>query len=601
MFSPNKIYTILVLSVLLASSASAQDSSTDTGGLAGVTGATGTTGQEKQDDRETFCKTLSAERRRIDPWCSPEAKAMRARKMDEFSSESASFFYQDTQTGDSNYKEKDYYKKNNLAKDAGGWSFQLNGMVGDPLVIQKLPLEKEAGIKQNVIPANELYRQFTIQDLSNDNQVVLTSMAQFQPLSAMRASAVENQEIVDQHMQLFSTLKGVSDLTLAYLDKTVASGLNAVQNQADAQVTQMLLKQISWAANKQASPELSHAFANTEMALQNCMQQCNGEFVPGVCDYAGCLAKVEQLAGKKIVDPFTRKEMPDESEWSLVRKVFGIPQGIKLATPPPADIAPRLKYACRFATHFGDLTTRATAGATGGNALNYSFRAAKNAPAGDETRTTWYIDRFARRIERAMVCAVECYDKNKNLQNSEEGIICQATEVSRPICMYSGANEGSNVQNIACEKMNFRVALERASLGANVTFADIMHVSSMPESTRCRFIENFSGNSAIVAYSKYLRTMAAQAEDIFVTQRMVPENEKELVRGLTTRAFNKINYAFNNMAAESTIKTMLLEAWTEYDKRRLAEQEAAAAANQSGRLNTGTQQGLKGYGRPGSQ
>ena len=77
--------------------------------------------------------------------------------------------------------------------------------------------------------------------------------------------------IRDRHLNLFRTIRGIADLTLNYLDKTVAAGLNITQQGADTNATHHLLKQILWSVSKMANPRRTRIYEDTDEKLLACL------------------------------------------------------------------------------------------------------------------------------------------------------------------------------------------------------------------------------------------------------------------------------------------------------------------------------------------
>lgn len=81
--------------------------------------------------------------------------------------------------------------------------------------------------------------------LSRSASVNKAYLEPFIPLNTIQDSYLGNVGARDRSLGMFGTARGVANLTLSYLDKTVASGLATTEQQAGLQTIAYLLKQIS--------------------------------------------------------------------------------------------------------------------------------------------------------------------------------------------------------------------------------------------------------------------------------------------------------------------------------------------------------------------
>ncbi len=108
-------------------------------------------------------------------------------------------------------------------------------------------------------------------NLGVDDEIMKTSMAIYQPVHYMNDDFTNSETMRDAYLNRFSSTFGVAKLTLDFLDKTVGSGLTAVQMHADQNTIQNLLKQISWSQARVANPDRDHLYIDTDEKVEACM------------------------------------------------------------------------------------------------------------------------------------------------------------------------------------------------------------------------------------------------------------------------------------------------------------------------------------------
>lgn len=189
--------------------------------------------------------------------------------LDQVSTPEAADYHMQNYSGDSNTF--DMFERSPLVKD----NFDHNGMGDDSSGVQIGAGGNNAADKLRIPelafdPSHEK-RSLRILNLGVDNEVKKASWGIFQPLRKMVTSFSNDKTSRDDFLNLFSTLRGVAFLTLSYLDKTVAAGLASVQQQADQNNTQLILKQIAWSTTQSANPNLSRIFDDTREKVTECM------------------------------------------------------------------------------------------------------------------------------------------------------------------------------------------------------------------------------------------------------------------------------------------------------------------------------------------
>ncbi|MDX1402585.1 MAG: hypothetical protein R3245_11740, partial [Kiloniellales bacterium] len=110
-------------------------------------------------------------------------------------------------------------------------------------------------------------------NIAVDDEIYKTTMAMYQPLRWMERDFAESKIARDDHLGLFETVQGVATLTLSYLDKTVAAGLASLQQRADMNTNNHLLKQIAWSTRRISEPQREHAYIDTDEKVEACLQE----------------------------------------------------------------------------------------------------------------------------------------------------------------------------------------------------------------------------------------------------------------------------------------------------------------------------------------
>jgi hypothetical protein len=108
-------------------------------------------------------------------------------------------------------------------------------------------------------------------NLGVDDEVSRMTMLQYQPIEKIQQEFANSEAQTDKHLDLFATQRGITLLTLQYLDKTVASGLATIQSQADANNQQMLLKQINYASQRLSKPSRELLYQDTDDKVEACL------------------------------------------------------------------------------------------------------------------------------------------------------------------------------------------------------------------------------------------------------------------------------------------------------------------------------------------
>jgi hypothetical protein len=87
----------------------------------------------------------------------------------------------------------------------------------------------------------------------------------------------------DNYLNSALTVRGIAVMTMGFLDKTVGAGLTAVQQQADQNTVQQLLKQVAWSESKLANMDRARVYRDTDEKLEACLE---GSLIKGAAQAA---------------------------------------------------------------------------------------------------------------------------------------------------------------------------------------------------------------------------------------------------------------------------------------------------------------------------
>ncbi len=117
-------------------------------------------------------------------------------------------------------------------------------------------------------------------DLSVDDEITKSAIPQFRLISrsspgggkgSMHEEFMADEWLRDEYLDIFKTTRGIAELTLSYLDKTVAAGLATAKQQGDMDTMQQMLKQINHSMAKVANPEQSRLYDDLDEKFDACM------------------------------------------------------------------------------------------------------------------------------------------------------------------------------------------------------------------------------------------------------------------------------------------------------------------------------------------
>ena len=155
-----------------------------------------------------------------------------------------------------------------------GWPEEYKGVGISPIILEPKGTPNATGAgapRPRAYPYLSAGGMGQVKNLSVDDELQKTGYAYFQSAPNIEQD-FENDALANtRYLSLFQTMRGISSLTLSYLDKTVAAGLAQVQQQADMDATKVLLKQIAWTTAKLANPDRELLFTEADEKFQACM------------------------------------------------------------------------------------------------------------------------------------------------------------------------------------------------------------------------------------------------------------------------------------------------------------------------------------------
>jgi len=108
-------------------------------------------------------------------------------------------------------------------------------------------------------------------DLSTDDELVRSSIAAFRPINKLHDEFLGSEVSRDSYLDSFQSVRAIANLTLSYLDKTVAAGLATTKQQADMDGLQQILRQVNLNVAKTANPQRRRVFDDIDEKFEACM------------------------------------------------------------------------------------------------------------------------------------------------------------------------------------------------------------------------------------------------------------------------------------------------------------------------------------------
>jgi hypothetical protein len=174
-----------------------------------------------------------------------------------------------------------------------GWSQLYKGYDRTPVLFDDLRYGRERTHPRGSYPQSPAANYFTgaeqqhlqrnsikVFNLGVDDEVNKATMTIYQPLHFMHQDFANDPMQRDRHLDMFKTLRGTAVLTLSYLDKTVAAGLATTQAQADAHLSNQLLKQLNWTSSKLANPHRAMLYQDIDEKVEACLKWGSTAVIP---------------------------------------------------------------------------------------------------------------------------------------------------------------------------------------------------------------------------------------------------------------------------------------------------------------------------------
>ena len=190
------------------------------------------------------------------------------------------------------FEDSDAGIKNNLIMAWDGWNDYYRGYEKSPILLDPTELKRKYpeladrpgvhikgkgetpmhnGAPEDVADADKERASLKALNLGVNDEVLKTTMAIYQPLRLLQNDMANDEVARDDYLNLFKSLRGVANLTLSYLDKTVSSGLATTQQQLDENASNHISKQISWTSSRIANPQRSAVYIDTDQKIEACL------------------------------------------------------------------------------------------------------------------------------------------------------------------------------------------------------------------------------------------------------------------------------------------------------------------------------------------
>ncbi len=446
-----------------------------------------------------------------------------------------------------------------------------------------------------------------VQSVSTDDEITRSSMAVYHPLFQIKKGVAENVKKRDDYLDLFKTIRGVANLTLSYLDKTVAAGLATTESQVNQETQNLLLKQISWTNSRLANPQRSQIYVDADEKLQaclntpnaqngpimmqgrfsdldpsNCVQECGVLPTDATLRYGWCVCCVQHPDHATIsaaVDGITGSTPPDK--WSLVDRYF---HGVK-AIQGGQGMQEMLDFAKFIKEMYGDIIV---------DKNGYHFVWPKFGVA-DKVRA----------IRDGCMCVSSCGAPSFGSPSSGQscappnkgsggGLLCPFTGMQTSFGIKEAVKHVLRMKDAPWDSMNadeHRVWVE-ASAGTLMTPAikkaalmlqdgteEPLGCNEEPEGKLSRWLLNFADASAVSAFEKlHYRSKALLANHDVLNLRMTP-NDRRMFWTMIDRVDRFIQMAKADTSSDRAAVQAVTDATISRDRRKQADMAAAVAAN----------------------
>ncbi|MCB0344796.1 MAG: hypothetical protein KDD66_06755 [Bdellovibrionales bacterium] len=450
-----------------------------------------------------------------------------------------------------------------------------------------------------------------VQSVSTDDEITRATMAVYHPLFQIKNGVAEDVKKRDDYLDLFKTIRGVANLTLSYLDKTVAAGLATTESQVNQETHSLLLKQISWTNSRLANPQRSQIYVDADEKLQaclntfggtgpglgpqmgagrfsdmsptNCVTECGIMPTDATLRYGFCVCCVQHPDHATIsagVDGITGSVPPDK--WSLVDRYF---HGVKAL-----QAGQGLQEVLNFATFIKEMYGDVIVDKNGYHFVWPKFGIADKIHAirdGCSCTTSCTAPTFG-----GASSGQPCQPPNKG--SSGGTLICPFTGQQTSFGIKAAVKHVLRMKDAPWDSMSpeeHRVWVE-ASAGTLMTPAikkaalmlqdgteEPLGCNEEPEGKLSRWILNFTDSSAVSAFEKlHYRTKALLANHDVLNLRMTP-NDRRMFWTMIDRVDRFIQMAKADTASDRAAVQAVTEATISRDRRKQADMAAAIAAN----------------------
>lgn len=515
-------------------------------------------------------------------------------------------------------------KKSDFITAFDGWSQMYTGYDRSPIIFDPSAEENTAfgrsrqypELSFNDKPQYERNRSLKTLNLGVDDEIKKTSMVIYQPIRKLTTDMANDKISRDDHLNLFSTLRGVATLTLSYLDKTVAAGLATVQQQLDKSNDSVLLKQIAWTTSKLANPERAQLYRDTDEKVEECVLHkgtptdsrivldCDASVCPkptndsGIVAYCVCCAEQTSKFDKATADS-------EEKGWSLTERVmYGTkrPQGEK-----KSYVETIVEY---FKQIYGDyqIASPTQNPEHSGSGQPGSVVRALEFPQLSPAQAIWIIRNGPPGKNSEEVCGKTegggagglgnpsgidvpsegCHDDGTGM------VICPITgqKITKGICPALVHIVRFGAPLTAAEKEDLKPYWVEASLGKILTgrdienirrLAGINHMGRLPDDFKIegdirRFIQSFSDASAVAAYKRLHARMKSIALDHMALSTVATAADKADLSRLMDRVSDYLALAEYDAEANYYAANHLTGGAIAGDRGRASDYAAGAVA-----------------------
>lgn len=536
-------------------------------------------------------------------------------------------------------------RSNNIIDSFEGWSQMYGGVEKSPVTLDLRPIREvypnlvfaEQDSKRPQMAKVYEHRQegkVPTENIGTDDEVLKSAMTIYQPISRLQKDFLEDKTARDRYLESALTLRGVAIMTMGFLDKTVGAGLTAVQQQADQNTVQQLLKQVAWASSKLANPERAQVYRDTDEKVEACLEialtkraakkqvrdttrkivefECSplcgeapdqsaklpyrdtsGKGKEGNGSYAYCVCCAEtKIQPNKLLED-GKAGGDDERKWSLVERVF---KGTKELKSGDNNEKERIEKGIRgFKEMYGDVVMQMHGQETQGSS---------------EEPWLQFVYQFPKYSVQRRIAALRngChYCEGGNCKISDQGTACPLQELGleKGICpsiafLLKHWEEINRRDNPRRDSEVIKAWLE-ASLGRMLDGRIIQNLLVLngsdpakieePDGKTKRFLDAWCDASAIAAFTRYHVRLSAAMADHLALNRQITDRDKALLSSLLSRVSEELSLSQADENANYTVEAALSGLSIEADRQKASVMSAAVAANIQGQNNASSRSG----------